>query len=180
MRGRGKWLMVLVALILFTLAGNAQAAPAERVSASKVHGQTFKVVDVQVVDDTPHEVPCALGGAGEFVQLNGNQIVKLKTTSYADGSYRLKLELRFDGVTGVGLTSGEPYQARSSTKYIEQGFAPFPVDTFYRFKFDMSSLVSRTKLSVYERITQSIDADGNVTFSSTIEKTSCTYKSGSI
>jgi hypothetical protein len=85
----------------------------------------------------------------------------------------LKLSVCFNNVTGTGLTSGEPYQVSSSEKYIEQGVASFPLELYYRLHFRMVGAWSRTKMTVYERVKQSFDADGNLVFNSTIDKMDC-------
>jgi hypothetical protein len=55
-------------------------------------------------------VPCAAGGTGEIVDLSGTLHVLLHTTLDGSGGFHAKTHFQPQGVTGVGLTTGDTYQ----------------------------------------------------------------------
>jgi hypothetical protein len=105
-------------------------------------------------------VPCALGGLGEVVQLSGTQRYRLRTTNYASGAFRVDLRAEYSGVVGVGMISGEPYRATSSTRLIQAGTLPYPLKIVSRSKLALRGLISRTKFRTYETSHVTIDTTG--------------------
>jgi hypothetical protein len=59
-------------------------------------------------------VPCALGGVGERVHIAGDINAVTHLTRNATGGYLVESNYNPQGVTGVGLVSGDTYQATGS------------------------------------------------------------------
>lgn len=61
-------------------------------------------------------VPCAAGGAGEIVDLSGMLHVLSHTTLDASGGFRASHQSNPEGVTGIGLTTGDIYRGTGVTR----------------------------------------------------------------
>lgn len=61
-------------------------------------------------------VPCAAGGAGELVDLSGTLHVLFHTTLDGRGGFHAKSHFQPQGVTGIGLTTGDVYQGTGVTQ----------------------------------------------------------------
>jgi hypothetical protein len=55
-------------------------------------------------------VPCAAEGSGELVDLSGTLHVLFHTTLDGSGGFHSKFHFQPQGVTGLGLTTGDVYQ----------------------------------------------------------------------
>jgi hypothetical protein len=168
-----KWLAVVVGVVALALAGSVQPALVQ----AKSSASTFVMNDIQPISLPPVHVSCALGGAGEDVQLAGDQRVRVEAKSYRNGMYRTKVRIRYD-VTGYGDVSyplmGATYRARGDESTIEFGYAPLPVTLTYLNQYRLESRLLRTKLVAHVRNVQYIDLAGDVTVISDIYQLSCT------
>ncbi len=61
-------------------------------------------------------VPCAAGGAGELVDLTGTLHLLVHTTLDASGGFRSSVQSNPEGVTGIGLTTGDIYRGTGVTR----------------------------------------------------------------
>jgi hypothetical protein len=61
-------------------------------------------------------VPCADGGTGEFVQLSGDLHILFHTTISDSGQVEIKSHFQPQGVSGMGLTTGDKYQGTGVTQ----------------------------------------------------------------
>jgi hypothetical protein len=61
-------------------------------------------------------VPCANGGAGEFVQLEGTLHVLTHVTIDDQGGLHVKQHFQPQGISGTGLTTGDRYQGTGVTQ----------------------------------------------------------------
>ncbi|GIK39112.1 MAG: hypothetical protein BroJett011_29450 [Chloroflexota bacterium] len=61
-------------------------------------------------------VPCANGGAGEYIELSGNLHTLLHITLDGQGGYHAKSHFNPQGVSGTGLTTGDKYQGTGVTQ----------------------------------------------------------------
>jgi len=82
-------------------------------------------------------VPCANGGAGEFVELSGSLNFVFHTTFDNSGGRHLQLHSNLQGVSGTGTTTGTRYRASQSDldEFNEvAGDAPFESTTVTSFR----------------------------------------------
>jgi len=63
-------------------------------------------------------VPCANGGAGEFVELSGTENFVFHSTFDASGGMHVQVHRNLQGVTGVGVTTGAKYRASGSDSIV--------------------------------------------------------------
>jgi hypothetical protein len=61
-------------------------------------------------------VPCANGGAGEFVELTGNLHDLFSVSTNANGGFHIKFLDNPQGVIATGLTTGAKYHATGGTQ----------------------------------------------------------------
>ena len=148
-------LAVALAMVL-----NAGPAMAHSSMPSEKGGVKTEQTSVDAVSTADIFVPCALGGAGEFVQLSGNTITRQKSTAYPNGAFKLDIRVKYDGVVGVGLTSGEPYKVTSKMKILQSGIVPFPYTYSYKTKLKLKGLWSKTKFRTYDSAETVVDANG--------------------
>ncbi len=60
-------------------------------------------------------IPCAAGGAGEVVFLSGN-LHSLSSSTTNDNNFTLTIQNHPQGISGVGLTTGDKYQGTGVTR----------------------------------------------------------------
>ena len=61
-------------------------------------------------------VPCADGGSGELVFLEGEIHVLIAVTENSAGGFHVEMHRQPQGVKGIGLTTGVAYQANGVTR----------------------------------------------------------------
>jgi hypothetical protein len=108
-------------------------------------------------------VPCANGGAGETVLISGTLHVQNHIT-INDNRVSLKVHFQPQGGTGVGLTTGDSYQATGVTQ--EHDSLPL-IDGAANFTFVNNFKIIGTgpnnNLLVHQTVHVTIDANGFVT-----------------
>ncbi len=79
---------------------------------------TTTTTSVRILLPQPFQrvVPCAAGGAGELVDLTGTLHLLVHTTLDASGGFRNSVQSNPEGVTGVGLTTGDIYRGTGVTR----------------------------------------------------------------
>lgn len=179
MIGRGKRLAGMLGLLAIALAMVLNAAPAMAHSSmpSEKGGVKTEQTAVENIGTVEVFVPCALGGVGEIVQLSGNQVYRQKATTYPSGAFKIDLRVKYDGVVGVGQTSGEPYKVTSKTKILQSGVVPFPYTFTYKAKLKLKGAWSKTKFRTYESSETVVDANGISTTTSIGPLIDCRSKS---
>ena len=108
-------------------------------------------------------IPCAVGGAGEVVTLNGNLHVLISTTVNAN---HISSDMHFQpqGISGVGSVSGDKYQATGITRFsFEADVAGFPFNTTSANNFKIIGQQSGNNFLVHENFHLTVNADGTVT-----------------
>jgi hypothetical protein len=100
----------LVALAALA-APSAAAAAGATVTRSPISASTF--------------VPCALGGAGEQVLVQGTITTVLMTSTDAAGGTHFVLRSNYDSLVGSGQTSGTLYHAVATEGSLSHNFDPF-------------------------------------------------------
>lgn len=78
--------------------------------------QAAVTTDLKVPVNIPVFIPCAAGGAGELVVLQGNLHVLLRFTVSANGTIHTAAHFQPQGISGVGQTTGDKYQGTGVTQ----------------------------------------------------------------
>ena len=106
-------------------------------------------------------VPCADNGAGELVHLSGTQHVILNYVFDGSGGFHETFQTQPQGVSGIGLTTGDKYQGTGGTH--EQ----FDVKVGFEFtaatNFRIIGQGSGNNLLIHENFHSTITPEGNVT-----------------
>ena len=110
-------------------------------------------------------IPCAAGGVGEVVTLNGNLHVLISTT--VNGNH-ISSDMHFQpqGITGVGSVSGDKYQGTGITRFsFEADVAGFPFIQTMVNNFKIIGQGSGNNILVHENLHVTVNANGTVTAS---------------
>jgi hypothetical protein len=107
-------------------------------------------------------VPCANGGAGEYVQLSGNLHIVSHTTIDSRGGAHIMLQFNPQGVSGVGLTTGDKYRATGVTHY-NVNARSLPFNTTYVNNFRLIGQGPGNNFTVHENFHITINAKGELT-----------------
>jgi hypothetical protein len=70
-------------------------------------------------------VPCALGGAGEEVLVEGTVTQVVRQETDASGGTHFVVHANYNSLVGTGLTSGTVYHAVATENMTSHNFAPF-------------------------------------------------------
>jgi hypothetical protein len=85
-------------------------------TATAFAGATVVTTNVQIPYQDSVFVPCAMDGAGEWVDLSGTLHVLFHTTLNNNGGFHTKTHSQPQGVSGTGRTSGDKYQGTGVTQ----------------------------------------------------------------
>lgn len=109
-------------------------------------------------------VPCAQDGAGEFVLLSGDLHDLVHVTTDSTGGTHVKLHDNPQGITGVGLTSGDVYHGTGVTQSEQNTAASgFPLELTFVNNFRVIGPGPGNNLLVHENTHVTINANGVVT-----------------
>jgi hypothetical protein len=120
-------------------------------------------------------VPCARGGAGEFVHLTGTLHILFVDTIDDKGGVHSKFHFQPQGVSGTGLISGDKYQATGET----QGTFNAKVGSEFTFvdNFRVIGQGPGNDFQIHENVHVTFLADGTLT--ANVDNFSVKCKSGS-
>ena len=106
-------------------------------------------------------VPCANEGTGEVVMLAGNLHVLYHVTLNDRGGYHAKSLAQPQGVSGIGLTSGDKYQGTGVTQSQFNGTVGY--ESTYINNFRIIGQASGNNYLVHETYHVTVNANGEVT-----------------
>ena len=110
-------------------------------------------------------VPCANGGAGEVVEVSGNLHQVFTFVTDATGGITVRSHFQPQGLSGVGLTTGDKYQATGVTQFTDRLGTPLPVVSTFVNNFRFIGSGPDNNLLVHEEGHLTVDANGVVTVS---------------
>jgi hypothetical protein len=108
-------------------------------------------------------VPCANGGAGEDVLVNGTLHILTHQTISNSGNVHVKLHSQPQGATGVGQTTGDTYHATGVTQEEINLNGPFPITDTFVNNFRIIGPGSNNNLLIHELVHVTINANGVLT-----------------
>jgi hypothetical protein len=117
--------------------------------------------DVKVPVSMSVFIPCAAGGTGELVVLQGNLHVLLRLTVTASGSIHAAMKFQPQGISGVGQTTGEKYQGTGVTQ--EEVNLTTGIEETIINNFRIIGQESGNNFLVHETLHITINANGAVT-----------------
>jgi hypothetical protein len=132
------------------------AQPSASVSSS--YNRTFNDVGVNV--HLPIQIPCSRLGM-EIVPLYGVEHTSLQFAQTATGATSVKLHVNAQGVTGVGLVTGDTYHASGTTDETYDLDAFGLTQTYYlTYTFNVTSAGATGNIRAHEILRMSFDASG--------------------
>jgi hypothetical protein len=133
-------------------------AGAPSMSASSGYNRTYNDVGVDV--HLPIQVPCGRLGM-EIVPLYGVEHASLQFAQTATGAATLRLHVNAQGVTGVGLVSGDAYRAGGTTdeSYDLSSFG-LTQSYYLTYTFNVTSAGATGNIVAHEVLRMSFDANG--------------------
>jgi len=108
-------------------------------------------------------VPCADGGAGEYVALTGALHVKVSVTVDGAGGLHVTESYQPQNVTGTGLTTGTTYEATGMTNSVSNASGDGGFNNKFEDIFRIIGPGPGNNLLVHENFHLEVDSDGNVT-----------------
>lgn len=106
-------------------------------------------------------VPCAAGGAGEIISLDGTLHVLVNSTVDAQGGIHLTTHFQPQNLSGTGLITGDKYQGTGVTQ--DQTIVTAAGVVTFVNNFRMIGQGPGNNYMVHENATATVDANGNVT-----------------
>jgi len=159
--------VVLPALISLGACSEAPVSPG-RPAPDAVGGPELAAIASTTNDIVPIDltvfVPCANDGAGELVHAVGTIHQLLSTVINANGTITLRSHFQPQGLTGIGLTTGDKYNATGVTQTADKNItAPFPAVSKFIDNFRLIAAGPDNNLLVHEEGHLTINANGTVT-----------------
>jgi hypothetical protein len=108
-------------------------------------------------------VPCAAGGAGEFVQLTGQLHDLFHITLDGAGGFHLKFQDNPQAVSGTGEITGDKYHATGVTKLERSTSGKVQVEQTFVNNFHIIGQGNVNNLLVHETAHITVHPDGTVT-----------------
>jgi len=118
-------------------------------------------------------VPCANGGAGEFVQLSGFLHVQSSVTADKSGGIHFSEHFNPQGVSGAGLTTGDRYSGTGLTRDDFSATSSGVVQISFVNRFDMIGQGPDNNFSIHETGHVTVFPDGTVTVNFDNFSTTC-------
>ena len=126
-------------------------------------GATTVTTNDQVPFNSSVFVPCANGGAGEVVVLSGTLHLLSHQTVSNSGNFHVKFHAQPQGVSGVGLTTGDQYRATGVTQEEFHSNGPLPITDTFINNFRIIGQGPGNNFSVHQTIHITINANGVLT-----------------
>jgi hypothetical protein len=130
------------------------------VTQARAQAITFTVNIIEPVDLFVY-VPCAAGGAGEFVQLSGSLHTVIVTTLDDQGGYHIMFHNQPQGISGTGETTGDMYHGVGETLGTFNG--KLGVETTFVNNFKIVGPGPGNNLMYHETFHMTVLADGRLT-----------------
>ena len=163
-------------LLLFSCSKNNSALPNQANVEASVANPSSGAQSSNYVESLPFEsvlfVPCGNGGAGEEVSLTGS-LKFVEEIIYNDHGFTFNYHVIAQGITGVGLTTGENYHASGGNNGTITGeFGE--VGQYTRLFIDQLRIIGQNSVfTVMYKTKVTITPDGKITTSIEEEKVDC-------
>ena len=156
MNGSGKGLRTRLSLLTVIGLMAALLAPTSALAAA----DTFTVSSIFPIDLFVY-IPCAAGGAGEYVELTGNLHDVFHFTFTPSGGYRISFSDNPQGISGLGWTTGAKYQGTGLTR--DNFGGRIGSEETYVNNFRMIGQGPGNNFLVHENFHITVNANGTVT-----------------
>jgi hypothetical protein len=149
-------------MMLSLLTGSVLALGLGRATPLRAEATT-DTINVQVpIEPFFATVPCANGGAGEDISLTGTLHVLIHTTQGPDGKFLLKEHAQPQGISAVGLITGDIYRATGVTQDVTNDNVKAGETTSFVNNFRMIGPGTDNNLLIHEVAHATVHPDGTV------------------
>lgn len=124
-------------------------------------GNSEVITQTEIPLATTVLVPCAAAGAGELVDLIGEVHAVFSVTTDGHGGVHIATHFNNAGLSGIGLTTGDKYQASGGDHFVSNSGGGANEFTFVN-NFLMTAPGSGNNLRVHELVHVTIAANGAV------------------
>jgi len=131
-------------------------------TGSLAKAEVWMLESTNDIEDTRF-VPCAAGGAGEFVRVSGPVHFVWRYTIDANGGYHGSIIANWMGVTGEGLTTGDTYVVPYAGNLITQDLSGKVEEESISNVINQLFIGTEAKFHWTHHIHATIHADGSVT-----------------
>jgi hypothetical protein len=125
-----------------------------------IHGEVITRGEIPL--DTVVSNPCAVAGGDELVALAGQVHAVFSVTGDANGGWHVSTHFNNQGVTGVGLTTGNKYLGTGGNRYTSRSREAIGEFTFVN-RFHLISTGASSNLVIHEIVHVTISANAEVT-----------------
>ncbi|AHG90703.1 hypothetical protein J421_3166 [Gemmatirosa kalamazoonensis] len=158
--------VVLRATLCLAAAACADAPSAPRLASSSpslataAAGESRTYNDISVPVQMPVRIPCSRAG-WEIIPMSGVEHASMQLSSNATGDLTLRLHVNAQGVTGVGLVTGDTYRASGTTEEKYDWTAAAALDGYYlTYNFNVTSAGATGNIVAHEVLHMTFDASG--------------------
>ena len=167
---------ILLMMLLFSCKKSMNEFPVQDKVEAGLSNQTSAAQVSSTEEVVPYDqtlfVPCGNGGVGEDVALTGSLKI-LETIVYNDRGFTINYHVITQGITGVGLSTGEKFQSSGAIKYTITG--EFGEEGQYSRVFlqQLRIIGQNTVFKVNYKTKVTITPDGKITTSIQDETVDC-------
>jgi hypothetical protein len=173
----GSFLALFVMLLSSSCSKNAAEVPGQNNTEVGLSNQSSDAADVSSSEElVPYErtlfVPCGNGGAGEEVTLTGS-LKFVEQIIYNERGFTFNYHVIAQGITGVGLSTGEKFEASGGNKGTITG--EFGEEGQYTrvFMEQLKIIGQNSVFKVWYKTKITITPDGKITTSIEEESVDC-------
>jgi len=125
-------------------------------------GNAEVITQIEIPLATTVTVPCAVGGAGEMIDLTGQVHAVFSVTVDGNGGVHIATHFNDAGVSGIGLTTGNKYQASGGNHFVSNSGGTRNEFTFVN-NFLLVAPGAGNNLRVHELVHVTVNANGEIT-----------------
>ena len=118
-------------------------------------------------------VPCANGGAGEMVVLEGVMHTKFSVTNDGNGGFHVRTSSQPQKLQGVGQITGDKYNGNGITQTNDNVRGPFPSTYTYVNNYNFIGQGKGNNFQVHETVHVTINANGEITADTNNYRSTC-------
>ena len=163
---RHTFLFTVAALILVACHEPPTAPASDRTPALRSDLTTNSAITLNSNVSIPIEllvfVPCAAGGVGEVIDVSGPLHVLQTLTISNSGNVSDLFHFQPQGISGVGLSTGDKYQATGITQFKDH-FNGLPFSSSFINNFYMIGQGPGNNFKVHETFHFTVNANGDLT-----------------
>lgn len=156
-------LAMLAVAVLAACSDAPTSSPPATAAGPRLAATTF-TSNAQVPFAIPAFVPCANGGVGEFVLLEGDLNLLVHLTTSDAGTVSMETHAQPMGISGTGLVTGDKYQGTgASLAHVSTGAGGLPIEDTLIESFRVIGQGPDNNFLVHQTVHVTVNENGDVT-----------------